>query len=102
MSRPKWREKGKQMSTTPGGSWLKRHLDLDISTGPTGYCPNCHSSEWKSASFVYQESRSVTSSRTKGTSISVAPVGVRNGAILPLRDLKTYRFKLTQDAKEAA
>jgi len=42
-------------------------------------CPNCHSDEWRAASVVYQEGLSVTGSRTNGSMLGIARIGMRSG-----------------------
>lgn len=79
------------MSITPVGGWggspKQRAVFTqgDVSSegqvliNESDVCPSCHSNDWKSASFVYGEGLSVSSSRTKGCVAGVGRTGLRNG-----------------------
>jgi hypothetical protein len=70
------------MSITPLGGWgntSQSSAESHSSLSSSGSCPNCHSSDWQSASLVYREGLSTISSRTKGTAVGIGRVGIRNG-----------------------
>jgi hypothetical protein len=70
------------MSITPVGGWVnppQSSEESHSSASPSGSCPKCQSSDWKSASLAYSEGLSVTSSHTRGTVVGVGRVGIRNG-----------------------
>lgn len=70
------------MSITPVGGWSAPSQDSGDTYSPAvseGCCPNCKSDEWQSASLVYNQGLSSTSTRTKGTTVGIGRVGLRDG-----------------------
>ncbi len=70
------------MSITPVGGWKTPFQDSGDAYSPAvseRCCPNCKSDDWQSASLVYNQGLSSTNSRTKGTTVGIGRVGLRDG-----------------------